>query len=317
MTKKIRYINQKILTIFQPETVTDSAKLNPKNEIKRNMHKNIYFFTLILVILPFFIFCGCQEIMDKYKLERTKKNHLPEKEKDELQKKLESWENDLEELEDEFKEKLMLVSKMGQLSKKLALGYTRMGRYELAAQEYHKAIQLEAGVSSKQKIYKKAIKYYKKTFLYGRVDDDLLYQAGLIYSNASMAMAWEEKSLTAAMMIFNGLLKINPKNPRVLFQRAMLFYHAYGMPERAIKDLKKLIKITPDEVPPYELLGHIYYSGQKPELALRYYERALTKISQYLDQKNQDKEKINSYRNIKKIVETLQSNFGGYKMKKK
>jgi len=255
--------------------------------------------------------------VDKYHLERNKKFNLPKKEKDALQRKLESWENNLAELEDEYKEKLQIVSKMGELSKKLALGYTRMGRYELAAQEYHKAIQLEAGVPSKQKIYKKALKYYKKAFIYSRVDDDLLYQAALIYANASKAMAWDTNSLNTAIRIFNGLLKKNPNNPRALFQRAMLYYHAFDLPNRAIEDLKKLIKITPDEVPSYELMGHIYFSIQKPALALRYYERALDKISQFLDKANQNKETITSYKNIKKIVETLQSNISGYKMKKK
>jgi tetratricopeptide (TPR) repeat protein len=237
------------------------------NLIGKKLGLSVYIF---LFSAFFLISISCQDFMDKFSLDRKVDRTMSPQEKDSFQKKLEFWENDLSELEDEFQEKLKLVSKMGELSKKLATGYTRIARFELASHEFHNAIQYEAGVKSKQKIYKTAIKYYKKAFLYSVVDDDLLYQAALVYANASMVMGWEESSLKTAMTIFKGLLKKNPQNPRALFQRALLYYRAYEMPQKAIKDLKKLIRITPDDVPTYELLGHIYYSMNKPVIALRY-----------------------------------------------
>lgn len=252
---------------------------------------------------------GCGEMAEYFR----ERKQDPVRQKNELEKKLQSWEEDLAEHEQEYQEKLNSVREAGRLAKKLAVGYTNMARYELAAREYHKAIALEAGAGQNGRdlvYYKKAISFYKKAFVYSRVDDDLLYQAGLVYANASYTMGWEAESLAVAFEIFSGLIRKNPQNSRAWYQRGVLNYRARRDFDAAIRDFKQVTRLAPREAPAWEALGKIYFGQRKLALAARHYRQAANIMEETLRKRKIDPGKFPKYRQVRQILETLETATG-------
>jgi tetratricopeptide (TPR) repeat protein len=76
----------------------------------------------------------------------------------------------------------------------------------------------------------------------------------------------------AAVKVFDGLEKTLGMNEEISMQKQML-YMEMGKTEDAIREVKKLVEVNPDEIRYLGILAELYDKNGQPEMALETYER--------------------------------------------
>ncbi|TGK22400.1 hypothetical protein EHO61_01060 [Leptospira fluminis] len=150
---------------------------------------------------------------------------------------LESWkrrlsmdESEIVELEKKIRELASKTRSAGALSWKIAQGYMKIGDYDLASKYYNKAIQEEANgkksevVGADVHFFESALPYFDKALLLMPVDQQLLFETGLAYANASKDRGWEPNRRQTAIEIFQALSRQDPRDSRFPFQLALIYF---------------------------------------------------------------------------------------------
>lgn len=150
---------------------------------------------------------------------------------------LESWkrrldmdESEILELEKKIREMAAKTRSAGALSWKIAQGYMKIGDYDLATKYYNQAIKEEADgkkseiVGADVHFFESALPYFDKALLLAPVDQQLLFETGLAYANASKDRGWEPKRRQIAIEVFQSLTRQDPRDSRFPYQLALIYF---------------------------------------------------------------------------------------------
>ena len=172
--------------------------------------------------------------------------------------------------------------------------------------QYIEAILLSGDIHFKKKNFRKALEKYKKALEYDEQDSVVVDRINLINSIISkqntpnkrilrgphpIAISIEVEKLfflkkyEKAKELIERNLKFHPKNPKLLFLMAQS-NEKLGYPIKAIKQYKKILKITPDWLDVYDSLAKVYLRSGMFRNAINVYKMAgsvdKTNIDMYL-----------------------------------
>ncbi|TGK01202.1 hypothetical protein EHQ53_09225 [Leptospira langatensis] len=149
---------------------------------------------------------------------------------DAWKRRLNMDESEIVELEKKIREMASKTRSAGALSWKIAQGYMKIGDYDLASKYYNKAIQ-EEGSGKKAEVigadvhfFESALPYFDRALLQMPVEQQLLFETGLSYANASKDRGWEPKRREIAIDIFQSLTRQDPRDSRFPYQLALIYF---------------------------------------------------------------------------------------------
>lgn len=226
---------------------------------------------LLIVIIFIPIFGNCEKIEKWAKISWQKRIQT----KPTSNAEIENWKEKLALNEAEIKELDKTIRKMvkktktaGGLSWKIAQAYMKVGNYELGIRYYNQALNENTEqtknvevIGSEVHFFESAIPYFDKTLLYLSPNEQLLFETGLAYANASKDRGWEKSRREVAIEIFNSLVKLNPGDSRHPYQLALLYLdssmnsdwdgvaESYDDVSRGMKILESIIRKEPRNIP--------------------------------------------------------------------
>ncbi|EPG64310.1 tetratricopeptide repeat protein [Leptospira wolffii] len=243
---------------------------------------------------------------------------------------LEAWkrrldmdESEIVELEKKIREMAAKTRSAGALSWKIAQGYMKIGDYDLAAKYYNNAIQAEVSgkksevVGADVHFFESALPYFDKALLLAPVDQQLLFETGLAYANASKDRGWEPKRRQTAVEIFQSLTRQDPRDSRFPYQLALIYFdssmndssweglHAgFQDQDKAFSLLDSVLKKEPRNVPVLFAKANFLYRSGKTDLAKEEYLRLKTTI-EGLKTDGFIKEDLNENESYKNVINNL------------
>jgi tetratricopeptide (TPR) repeat protein len=184
---------------------------------------------------------------------------VSEKEIEKWKDKLGMQEAEVAKLDDQIRQMVRKTKEAGALSWRIARAYMKVGSYELGAAYYTKAIQERTDniadvneASSKPEIHKfeSAIPYFEKALTLKDIDEDLLFETGLAYGNASRDRGWDKERRTIAVNIFRGLMRLHTDDMRYPYQLALIYFDSSlndglvdGVDAEGYNDTEKAMKL--------------------------------------------------------------------------
>lgn len=225
----------------------------------------IFLLTILLVTL------SCDKVQDWGK-ENFKKKITPETPSE---RELEKWkerlgmeEAEVKELDDKIHKLVQKTKLAGALSWKIAQGYMKVGNYELGSRYYVQSIQENMEnkvevVAGEVHLFESAIPFFEKALAYKDIPDDLLFETGLAYANASRDRGWDKERREVAVKIFKGLSRMDPADMRYPYELALIYFDSsindggiegldpqgYNDTEKAMKMMSAIIKKEAYNVP--------------------------------------------------------------------
>jgi len=283
-------------------------------------------FILLLFVL---VFSSCEKLQEMGQ-ENFKKNVTP---KTPSEAEIEKWkqnlsleEAEIKELEEKIRKMVKKTKNAGVLSWKIAKAYMQVGNYELSSRYYAQAIKENTGnnvdvVGSEVHFFEGAIPFFEKALLYRELTDDLLFEAGLAYANASRDRGWDKERREIAVTIFKGLIRRDPADLRYPYELALIYFDSsisdglidgvdpsgYNDLDKAMRIMNVIIQKEPNNIPARFARANFLYRGGSVEQATEEYMTIKTKLEamKKAGAIKENLEKNTSYqnviRNLKKI----------------
>jgi tetratricopeptide (TPR) repeat protein len=282
-----------------------------------------------ILLLLVFTFSSCEKLQEMGQ-ENFKKNVTPktpsEVELEKWKQKLALEEAEIKELDEKIRKMVRKTKEAGVLSWKIAQGYMRVGNYELSSRYYTQAIQQNMDnkvdvVGSEVHFFEGAIPFFEKALLYRELTDDLLFEAGLAYANASRDRGWDKERHDIAVTIFKGLIRKDPADLRYPYELALIYFDSsvtdglidgvdpagYNDAEKAMKIMNAIIQKEPNNIPARFARANFLYRGGSPEQATEEYLtiksklEAMKKAGAIKENLEKNTSYINVVRNLKKL----------------
>ncbi|MCB1179412.1 MAG: hypothetical protein KDK36_17655 [Leptospiraceae bacterium] len=290
---------------------------------------------LILLSLLLLIHCDKLEEYGKNRMKQKLAQGGPsEVEIEKWKEKLGLEEAEIKELDKKIREMVSMTKTAGALSWRIARAYMKAGVFDLSSQYYQRAIDenikgLNKTNSNEVELhtFESAIPYFEKVLAYKDIDEDLLFEAGLAYANASRDRGWDKPRRTIAVNIFQGLIRKNSEDLRYPYQLALIYFDSsisdgliegmdsrgYNETGKAIKILRYILKeqemknLLADSVPTRFTLANFLFRMGNVEEARFHYESIKTILENFKKQGKikEDLNKNPSYQNVMKNLEEL------------
>lgn len=283
------------------------------------------FILLTLILLT----SSCDKLKDIGQ-DNFKKNVTPktpsEAELEKWKEKLALDEAEIKELDEKIRKMVRKTKEAGVLSWRIAQGYMRVGNYELSSRYYTQAIQQNMEnkvdvVGSEVHFFEAAIPFFEKALLYRELTDDLLFEAGLAYANASRDRGWDKERRQIAVTIFKGLIRRDPADLRYPYELALIYFDSsisdggidgldpsgYNDAEKAMKIMNAIIQKEPNNIPARFARANFLYRSGSPEQATEEYLTIKSKLESMKEagviKESLDKNTsyLNVVRNLKKL----------------
>jgi serine/threonine protein kinase len=175
----------------------------------------------------------------------------------------------------------------------LGVKYQQQGRYDLAIEQYKKALEIEYNYAKTHnnlgsvyfltKKYDQSIQEYQEAIDIKPDYAEAYYNLGLVYETLDKFESAEKNYLMAA--------RFKPDHPQVHKSLGDI-YKRLNKYEDAIKEYQRALKVTPDSSALHNRLGNAYFLIKQYEKAVGEYEKALSLKPDYeLAQKNLEKVK--------------------------
>lgn len=212
--------------------------------------------SLILILL----FFSCDKLKELGRENIRKKLSEPNispKEMERWKEQLGIEEAEIVRLDEQIRKMVKKTKEAGALSWKIARAYMKTGSYHYAAMYYDRAIHEKQGKdlsneppSAELHSFESAIPFFEKTALYKDIDEELLFETGLAYANASKDRGWDKQKRSAAISIFKGLTRKNPEDLRYPYELALIYFDSSmndglidGVDPEGYNDSEKAMKI--------------------------------------------------------------------------
>jgi tetratricopeptide (TPR) repeat protein len=174
---------------------------------------------------------GCDKIKE-YGRSNTKKKmeskKYSEKDIEKWKERLNLTEAEIQDLDKSIRKLIKKTNEAGTLSWRIAKNYLKTGNYELGVRHYQQALEENASgqnlPDSQIHKYESSLLYWDKALLYKSLNEDLLFEAGLAYSNAARDRGWEKQRTEIAVDIFKSLVVKNPDDHRYPYQLALILF---------------------------------------------------------------------------------------------
>jgi len=175
----------------------------------------------------------------------------------------------------------------------LGVKYQQQGRYDLAVEQYKKALEIEynyakthnnlGSVYFLMEKYDQAIQEYQEAIDIKPDYAEAYYNLGLAYETIGKLEEAEKNYLVAA--------RFKPDHPQVHKSLGDI-YKRLKKYEKAMKEYQRALRVTPDAPDLHNRLGNVYFLSQQYEKAIEEYEKALSLKPDYeLAKKNLEKAK--------------------------
>ena len=231
---------------------------------------------------------------------------INEAEIEKWKEKLGIQEAEVIQLDERIRDMVKITKQAGALSWKIAQAYMKVGSYDYSLAYYQKAIEEQnsdqystANSRPEWHSFESAIVFFEKALLYKNIDENLLYETGLAYGNASRDRGWDKERRSVAIKIFKGLIKINPDDMRYPYQIALIYFDSSmtdgiveGVDPEGYNDTDKAMKI---------LFGIVNYHESKGQfgetIPIRF------TIANFLFRQGKREESEQQYEKIKSMLE--------------
>ncbi len=254
-------------------------------------------------------------------------------------KDIEKWkemfqmeEAEVRELESKIRKMVQKSSQAGGLSWKIARAYMKVANYELGSRYYTQALKENNDekvevIGAEVHFFESAIPYFEKANLYRKADEDLLFETGLAYANASRDRGWDRERRQIALSIFKNLTRLNLEDTRYPYQIALIYFDSsmndgkiegidpegYNDQNRALRILDDILKKEPRSVPvKFAKANFLYRLGRAKESESEY--ASIKNLLEDLKKKGIITEDLNqnqSYKNVLKNLEKIQNSENG------
>lgn len=280
------------------------------------------FILLLIVILS-----SCEKLQEMGQA-NFKKNITP---KTPEQADLEKWkqrlaleEAEIKDLEEKIRKMVKKTKEAGALSRKIAQGYMRVGDYELSTRYYAHAIKENMDskvdvIESEVHFFEAAIPFFEKALLYQELSDDLLFEAGLAYANASRDRGWDKERRSIAVSIFKGLIRNDPADLRYPYELALIYFDSsitdglidgvdpsgYNDIDKAMRIMNTIIQREPNNIPARFAKANFLYRGGSVEQASEEYLTIKSKL-EAMKKAGVIKESLDKNTSYQNVIRNLQ-----------
>lgn len=147
--------------------------------------------------------------------------------------------------------------KQGRLAYQIAQSFMKEDRYEIALQYFNAAlenrmIEYGANPAGRLTLFETPLPFFNEALLRNPISNDLLFDAGLCYANASKDLGWEAQRWKRAVALFEILRQRDPKHTGPPFQLALLYGKITDENlrdvDKALELLRELLKINESDI---------------------------------------------------------------------
>jgi tetratricopeptide (TPR) repeat protein len=284
-----------------------------------------------IFILLIFLFYSCEKLQEMGQ-ENFKKKVTPktpqEADLEKWKQKLALEEAEIKELDEKIRKMIRKTKEAGALSWRIAQGYMKVGNYELSSRYYAQAIQENMGnkvdvIGSEVHFFEGAIPFFEKALLYRELTDDLLFETGLAYANASRDRGWDKERREIAVTIFKGLIRKDPADLRYPYELALIYFDSsitdglidgvdpsgYNDVDKAMRIINVIIQKEPNNIPARFARANFLYRGGSPTQASEEYLTIKTKLEAMKKAGviKESLEKNTSYQNVLRNLQKIGS----------
>lgn len=297
--------------------------------------QSIVFNTLVLLLS--FSFLGCEKLDEfgrKRMQERLGGPKVNQRELESWKEKLALEEAEIKALDEKIKLMVVKTKTAGALHWKIAKSYMNAGNFEVSSEYYQRAIDDQTkGVTdpsnSRPEIHRfeSAIPFFEGALKSREVEEELLFETGLAYGNASRDRGWDRERRTIAVNMFRGLMRRNPEDLRYPYQLALIYFDSSindGLVEgvnEGYNDIPKAYRLLEyvlgkqesqnllaDSVPTRFAIANFLYRQGKVDEAQTHYQRIKTILERFNEEgKIKDLKKNPSYLNVIRNLETIEN----------
>lgn len=236
-------------------------------------------------------------------------------------------------LDERIRDMVKTTKQAGALSWKIAQAYMKVGSYDYSLAYYQRAIEEQNSgqlntANSRPELhsFESAIVFFEKALLFKNIDENLLYEAGLAYGNASRDRGWDKERRTIAINIFKGLTKINPDDMRYPYQIALIYFDSsmtdglvegvdpegYNDAEKAMKLLFAIVRYHEEKkqlgetIPIRFTIANFLYRQGKVDESEEQYEKIKAMLEKFKEEGAiTNLEKNESYQNVTRNLKKL------------
>ncbi len=294
----------------------------------------------IVLLLTILIFLDNCEKLREFGRENAKRRlggpQVNEAEIEKWKEKLNLQEAEVIQLDERIRDMVKTTKQAGALSWKIAQAYMKVGSYDYSLAYYQKAIEEQSTeqfstANSRPELhsFESAIVFFEKALKFKNIDENLLFETGLAYGNASRDRGWDKERRSAAETIFKGLIRLNADDMRYPYQLALIYFDSsmtdgivegvdpegYNDTERAMKILYGIVRYHEkkgqlgETIPIRFTIANFYYRQGKINESEEQYEKIKSMLEKFKEEGSiRNLENNESYknvmRNLKKIKES-------------
>jgi tetratricopeptide (TPR) repeat protein len=284
----------------------------------------------VLVTIPGF---SCDQLDETARKNWQKKQNrwtdADSKDVERWKKELAVSEAELVQLDKKIRELVSESAKSGSISWRIARAYMKASQFEMGLRYYQRAAEEASGTEaasgtgsggSSIRFFDSALPYFDRSLVFRKIDKELLFEMGLAYANASKDLGWEPERRARAIQIFQGLIRIDPKDSRFPYQLALIYFDSsvsfgtwalqagYRDSEKAFGLLDAILGVEPDNIPVLFAKANFNYRVGNVRQALSVYQSIRAKIES-MDAKGQVQGGLKnntSYQNVLKNIQQIE-----------
>lgn len=288
-------------------------------------------------ILSFLVLLNSCDKLEEFGQKRARERlsgNVSEKEIEIWKEKLSLQEAEIRALDEKIKEMVSKTKQAGALSWRIAKAYLKVGNSEISTEYYQKAIDDQIqGVyepsQSRPELHKfeTAIPFFENALKNRTVDEELLFETGLAYANASRDRGWDKERRTIAIQIFKGLMRRNPDDLRYPYELALIYFDSsvndgivegisdgYNDIQKAFRLLNYILErqekenLLVDSVSTRFALANFYYRIGDVNEAIIHYKKIKSLLESFAEAgKIKNLSKNPSYINVTRNLEKIQN----------
>lgn len=294
-------------------------------------HKYLRIAMRVLLVSIFFVsIVNCERLSEWGRKNARNKLLVPEPDTKEVEKwkeMLQLEEAEIQELDSKIKKMVQKTGQAGALSWKIARAYMKVANYELGSRHYTQSLKEKGNekvevIGAEVHFFESAIPFFEKANLYKKADEDLLFETGLAFANASRDRGWDKERRRIALSIFTNLTRLNPEDMRYPYQIALIYFDSsmndgkiegvdpegYNDQNKAMLILGDILKREPKSVPvKFAKANFLYQLGKTKESELEY--KSIKSLLEDFKKNGvitEDLKENQSYKNVLKNLEKLQ-----------